>query len=227
MLSTLKETIVLCSCLRKQCAGYYRQPIAAVSKLHVCRGMCRCTTLCLSQFAVRECRFLCMCGVILCAGQHVTWTNLYAWTSRWCLRFLPLCPDAVPHACSFLALSRSLSIFQSLGFWVKAQQNGEEVQPQFSTKGYQLRAAAAVQACCTDKQWKHQCSITSGAGLQRDPVTFDRFKTPAPPLIRFPEPPTFLCFLPCSCSRFYFVLFIGFSLKRVIWSHIGGTQSFC
>lgn len=88
-----------------------------------------------------------------------------------------------------------------------------------STKGFQFGAAAAtVQACCADKQWRHQCSITSGAGLQRDPVTFDRFKTLTPPLIRFPELPTLLCFQPCCCSPFYFVLvlLIGFSFKRIL-----------
>lgn len=113
----------------------------------------------------------------------------------------------------FVSFPLHLSVSRVLS---QSPAEGRKGSAPVSIKGYQLRAAAAVQACCTDKQWKHQCSITSGAALLRDPVTFDRFKTPAPPLIRFPEPPTFLCFQPCSCSPFYFVLFIGFSLKRVI-----------
>lgn len=101
-----------------------------------------------------------------------------AWTSRRCLRFLPLCPDAIPHACSLLSLSRSLSVVHSLPFWSSGS-------PSFHWHS-QSRAAAAA-------GWRQRCSVTSGAAPQRDLVTSDRFKTSAPHLITFPEPLSFLC----------------------------------
>ncbi len=202
MLYRLKETIVLCSCLRKQCAGYYWQPIAAVCWTCLHTGECFATLLCLSQLALHvhvQSKRLCI------ATRHMD-ELVCARTSLWCLGFLPLCPDAVPHACSlsgFVLLPLHLSVSRVLSRSPAEQRRGSAP---VSTKGFLLRAAAAAQASCEDER-KHQCSVTSRAGLQRNHVTFDRFKTPAPLLIGFPEPPTFLCFQPCSYSPFYFVWF--------------------
>lgn len=95
-----------------------------------------------------------------------------------------------------------LPSFSLLGFESEPSRTDKVFSPSFHSRSLQQRAAAAA-------QWKHQCSITSGAGLSRDLVTFDRFKTSAPPPIRFPEPPSSLCFQPCSflfCFVYRFLL---------------------
>lgn len=73
---------------------------SCVSKLPECRGMLCYTTLSVTISRVCKDRYRCTCRVKFCAAQHVTWIHLCMWTSQWCLGFLPLCPDAVPHACS-------------------------------------------------------------------------------------------------------------------------------
>lgn len=98
-----------------------------------------------------------LCG----ATRHIGWGCVCVWTSQWCLRFLPLCPDAVPHACSLLWLCLVPSPSFSLsGFESKPGRTERRFSPSFH-----LGAAAAVRASSADKQWKHQCSITSGAAL--------------------------------------------------------------
>lgn len=133
--------------------------------------------------------WVCVCGHVM-----VVMFQIPAFVSRCrstCMLSVWLCLVPSP--------SFSLSGFESK--LSRTESRFSPMQYSLSTKGFLLRAATAVQCGCEDKQWKHQCWITSGAGLQRDPVTFDRFKTPAP-IIRFPEPSTFLCFQTCNCSPF-------------------------
>lgn len=92
------------------------------------------------------------------------------------------------HALFWLCLVPSPS-FSHIEFGAKAPQNRQGFQHPASIKAFQFRAAAAA-------WWTHQCSVTSGSGLLRDLVTLDSFKASAPPLIRFPEPPSFLCLPP-------------------------------
>lgn len=182
-LQTEAETVALCSRpARKQYAGYYdpgHQRLCAEAG-NEC-GVSVTISLVCEDTRLRTCRWRSLLGA---GGRRVTWAEcVRAWTSPPSQRSPhhtpphtppPLCPDAVPHACSLLwrgaVPSPSLSLSGS-GVQVSAE---EEVRPQFPLK--------------VSSKWKHRCSITSGAALEGgDLVTSDRFKTPVPPLIRFPE----------------------------------------
>lgn len=78
MLCTLKEAIVLCSCLRKH-APYYQRRVLALCRswfgvrvrvIRVCKGKLRCSVY-LSRLAVCEYRFLCSCRVACGKLCHV------------------------------------------------------------------------------------------------------------------------------------------------------------
>lgn len=126
-------------------------------------------------------RFPCMCKVKFGVLQHVTQMNLHvdvtamsqipAFVSRChstCMLPSVFCP--VPSSC-FILIPFSSSDHSSFH------------------QSSQFGAAAAG-------AWRQQCSVTSGAALQRDLVTSDGFKTSAPHLIGFPEPLSFLCLQP-------------------------------
>lgn len=182
-------------------------------ELHVCGGK-RCSTVCLSQLAVCVKTQFCAHARVKCGATRHTDEFVRGRHSDQIPAFVSRCHSTCMLFSGFVLFPLpSLSL---LGFESKPSRTDKGFSPSFHSRSLQQRAAAAA-------QWKHQCSITSGAGLSRDLVTFDRFKTSAPPLIRFPEPPSSLCFQPCSCSPFCFVLFIGFSLKRVL-SHLPATS---
>ena len=125
-LFTLKETIVLCSSLGKQCAGYYWKPIAAVCRKCLHSGEKLCSTV--TCF---------LCKVLWCNTSHRRLCASVC-SSQWRLGFLPLCPDAVPHACSlsgFVSIP-SPSFFALPGFELKpkAEQRRKSSSPTFHSR---------------------------------------------------------------------------------------------
>lgn len=114
MSSTLRGTIVLCSCLRKRGISFQ----TATSCVHQ-RHIFKCARADVGVQKIFSVPARAERGATRHTDEFVHGRHSLS------LGFLPLCPDAIPHACPFLALSSATSPpFLSLGVLESgAQQN--------------------------------------------------------------------------------------------------------
>lgn len=140
-------------------------------------------------------------------AQHVTQINLCVDVTA--MSQIPAFVSRCHSTCMLFSgiVFAPVSIFWSLGFFETARSRAEEgFSPEFPPK------ELSGKSFCSCSVEASVFSYLSSWSVGGDLVTFDRFKTSAPPLISFPEPPSSLCFHPCSCSALCFVLFTGFSV---------------
>lgn len=185
MSSTLRGTIVLCSCLRKRRQFLNSDQLWLCAPAQACAYACTC--LCTKDFSIPA---WAECGTTRHKDDFVCRRHSQ------CLSGLCVQMPFHMHALFWLCLRPQSQSFGLWGFSSEACSRIELTTFHFPTE------KTCGKSCCS-------CSVEASvlnyiwswsAGGRRYRVTFDRFKTLAPPLIRFPDPPSLFCFHLCNCT---------------------------